>query len=205
MYIPLIFLECSTIFYTQCLLIYIRWCLVFSFYFWCLYFTWEPERTCESILPFLELCLPLLKTVHQDLHWFVGSICNSLVRCYLEASPDFRAHAHKLQMQMMRLNSLAVAGVNWESLMTVACIRGTEITFSVAFFLIVEVPGGFLFSSSGGKFCCSFRLDGYMKKKKKQQTICKDRGKIISSAEPSKCWQQTPVPLSWDVRVVNSA
>lgn len=34
---------------------------------------------------------------------------------------------------------------------------------------------------------------------------CKDRGKILFSAEPSESWQQNPVPLSWDAWAANSA
>lgn len=103
----------------------------------------------------------------------------------------------------MASNSMAVARVLtgstwWELLSSMA----SKLPFLVEFFHIVKVSGTFLFSSSGGKFCCSFCLNAYMKI---QQTICKERGKIISSAEPIKPWQQTPSSLSWDGLVANSA
>lgn len=56
--------------------------------------------------------------------------------------------------------------VNREPLVKFVCIMTLKVPFFMIFFHIVKVPGIFLFSSSGGKFCCSFRFNGHTENNK---------------------------------------
>lgn len=105
----------------------------------------------------------------------------------------------------MGSNSVAVAPVltasPWWKLL--APIESKVPFFGSVFFILWRCLAVFCFLSLEARSAVVFAWMVIWKKT--QQTICKDRGKIISSAEPSKAWQQTPISLSWDIWVANSA